>query len=217
MSIGWRSLASAPQVDAPLVERARALSVSLLSDNAARAIGAIGVVAQHGDAPLAGTAVTVRTRSGDNLAIYRAFASCRPGDVLVVDGGGALDQALVGEIMTTYAEHLGVAGVVIDGAVRDVAAIRRRGYPVFARGVTHRGPYKDGPGEINVPVSIGGMVIHPGDLVVGDPDGLIALGPDEAPVVVEAAEAKDRKEAATLADIASYDLSWIEDQITRRR
>lgn len=216
--LGWRMEPSAPQLPTDLVDAAREVAVSLLSDNVERIVGSTGILAQHGDAPMAGTAVTVRTRSGDNLAIYRAFALCRPGDVLVVDGGGVTDQALVGEIMTTYLESIGVAGVVLDGAIRDVAAIRRRGYPVFARGVSHRGPYRDGPGEVNTPVSIGGMVVQPGDLVVGDPDGLIAVPPAEARRLIAAAQAKERKEAASLAAIVdgTYDLGWVEEQVAHR-
>lgn len=209
--IGWRRHASPTAPDAGLVESLRTLAVSLLSDNMARVSGAIGVRPWHRSAPLAGPALTVRTRAGDNLAIYRAFDQCRPGDVLVVDGGGALDQALMGEIMTRYAEHLGLAGVVVDGAIRDSAAIGQRPFPVYARGVTHRGPHKNGPGEINVPVSIGGMVVRPGDLVVGDEDGLLAIAVEDAPAVVAGARKQREKEAAALIAIAEgrYDLSWV--------
>lgn len=210
--IGWRRLPSAAPVGPELIESVRGLAVSLLSDNMARATGALGLRPRHdGDGTtMAGTAVTVRTRAGDNLAIYRAFEHCRPGDVLVVDGGGVLDQALMGDIMTRYAESLGLTGVVLDGAIRDVADIRRRPFPVYARGVTHRGPHKNGPGEVNVPVSIGGMVVSPGDIVAGDEDGLLAIPPAEAPEVVAGARAQEEKEARALTSIAKgrYDHTW---------
>ena len=111
---------------------------------------------------MVGTAVTVQTRRGDNLAILRAYDFCRPGDVMVVDAGGDVSNALVGGIMTLGATSLGLAGMVLDGAIRDVAEIRQRSFPVYARGVTHRGPYKDGPGAINVPITVGGMPVNRG-------------------------------------------------------
>jgi regulator of RNase E activity RraA len=143
----------------------------------------------------------VRTRGGDNLAILRAYDHCRPGDVMVVDGEGNLDNALVGGIMTFGAALLGLAGMVLDGAIRDVAEIRERTFPVYARGVTHRGPYKDGPGAINVPVSVGGMTVRPGDIVVGDQDGLVALSPGEASAVIEKALRQRDAEDATMQAI----------------
>jgi len=216
---GWRRNASAAPAPPELVRSVGELAVSLLSDCMTRATGALGIRPWHGGGSMAGTAVTVRTRSGDNLAIYAALRICRPGDVLVVDGGGALDQALMGEIMTTYAEHAGLAGVVLDGAIRDVDAIGAREFPVYARGVTRRGPYKDGPGEVNVPVSIGGLVVVPGDIVVGDGDGVLAVRVDEAADLVIRARAKAESEARSLAAIAAgtYDLSWVDEQEARRR
>ncbi|MBB4689220.1 RraA family protein [Amycolatopsis jiangsuensis] len=211
MTIGWRRRPSPEPVASDVVASAAGLAVSLLSDNMARVSGAVGLRHRHDGTPMAGTAVTVRTRAGDNLAVYRAFDHCRPGDVLVVDGGGALDQALMGDIMTSFAERRGLAGVVVDGAIRDVAAIRQRPFPVFSRGVTHRGPHKNGPGEVNVPVSIGGMVVHPGDLVVGDEDGVLAIPVADAATVIAGARAQAAKEAGALAAIAEdrYDLSWV--------
>ena len=107
--------------------------------------------------------------------VHKAIDLAAPGDVIVVDAGGDLDQAIIGEIMSSWAAKRGVAGFVIDGAIRDAAALSQGDFPVYARGVTHRGPYKDGPGEINVPVSIGGMVVQPGDIIIGDADGLLAI------------------------------------------
>jgi RraA family protein len=182
--IGWHHNESAPQASPQILETLRGLAVSLLSDNMARASGTVGLQPYHRPRPMAGTAVTVRTRGGDNLAIHRAFDFCRPGDVLVIDGGGDLSQALMGEIMSSFAESLGVQGLVIDGAIRDVGALRQGDFPVYARGVTHRGPYKNGPGEINVPVSVGGMVVHPGDIIVGDEDGVLAIPVAEVEAVI---------------------------------
>ncbi len=161
---------------------------------------------------MAGTAVTVRTRGGDNLTILRAFEYCRPGDVMVVDCGADVTNAVVGGILTYYAATIQLSGMVIDGAIRDVAEIRERDFPVYARGVNHRGPYKDGPGEINVPVSIGGMVVNPGDIIVGDEDGLLAFAPSEAAFVIEKALAQGRKEAETMLAMKEgrWDRSFID-------
>lgn len=215
--IGWREYESAPQASTATLDALRELAVSLLSDNMARASGIMGLKPYHRPKTMAGTAVTVRTRAGDNLAIHRAFDFCRPGDVLVIDGGGELTQALMGDIMASYAESLGVQGLVIDGAIRDVGAIRQRDFPVYARGVTHRGPYKNGPGEINVSVTVGKMVVNPGDIIVGDDDGLLAIAPSDVERVIEGARKQGAKEAAALQSIAEgrFDRSWVLPHLDR--
>jgi RraA family protein len=217
--IGWRRNASAPQAEPALIAALGTLQVALLSDNMARMSGSHGLLAYHRPRQMVGTAVTVRTRMGDNLAIHRAFDFCRAGDVLVVDGGGDVTQALMGELMCSYAEKLGLAGVVIDGALRDVAAVRARDFPVYARGVTHRGPYKTGPGEINVAVCVGGMIVQPGDIMVGDEDGLLAIPPAEAAAVIAGARMQEAKEAETLRAIAEGRLErgWITAQEAKMR
>jgi RraA family protein len=192
---------SAPQVDAGLIAQLREIAVALLSDQLHRNRGSVGLIPYHRPAPMAGTAVTVKTRGGDNLAILRAFDFCRPGDVMVVDAGGDVANALVGGIITLGAARAGHAGMVLDGAIRDVAEIRERDFPVYARGVNHRGPYKDGPGEINVPVTIGGMVVNPGDIIVGDQDGLLAFDPSLAESVIAGALKQRDAEEATIKSI----------------
>ena len=156
----------------------------------------------HRSGRLLGTAVTVKTRPGDNQTLHRAYELLRPGDILVVDGGGDLTQALVGEIMMSRARAMGVAGFVIDGAIRDVDAFQQADFPCYARGVTHRGPYKSGPGEINVPVSIDGMVVMPGDVVVGDTDGIVAFDRADAAELLDLVRQQEEREANALAAIA---------------
>ena len=187
--------------DAKLIEAFRAAPTSIISDNLARLAGSVGLRPFHRAGRLVGTAFTVRTRPGDNLAIHRALEMVGPGDVIVVDGGGDETRALVGEIMKNIAEHRGVSGYVIDGAIRDVAAFAASDFPCFARAVIHRGPYKSGPGEINVPVSIGGTVISPGDIVVGDEDGVVSFSQSSAPALLEAVKAQVAREEATLVSI----------------
>ena len=141
-----------------------------------------------------------------------------PGDVILVDAGGALDHAIIGEIMTSHAKKRGVAGMIIDGAIRDLDAIAASDFPVYACGVTHRGPYKDGPGEINVQISIAGMVVNPGDIIVADADGVIAISQAEAEQVIALTIAQKNKEEATLAAIAAgkVDRSWV-DKLLREK
>jgi RraA family protein len=215
--IGWIRNPSAPAADPALLDGFRSLATSLISDCMGRMSGTFGLNAYHRGGKLAGTAVTVRTRPGDNLAIHRSFDFCRPGDVLVVDGAGDLTQALMGEIMATYARSIGIVGLVIDGAIRDSGALREGDFPVYARGVTHRGPYKNGPGEVNVPVTVGGMVVHPGDVIVGDEDGVLAITPAEAPGLLAAARKKGEQEAQSFAAIREgrLDRSWIDAQEKR--
>ncbi len=130
-------------------------------------------------ARVAGRARTVWTRSGDNEAIKRAVSRCQPGDVLVVNGGGDTSRALIGELIAERLRVRGVQGIIIDGAVRDVAELERIGFGVWARGVSPAGPYKNGPGQLDVPVAVGGVVVNPGDLIVADDDGVIVIPPSE--------------------------------------
>ena len=209
-----RKNTSAAQADQTLLDALKTLPVSALSDCMHRNIGSSGLNPYHrpGKTTMAGTAVTAKSRGGDNLTYLRALEFCRPGDVLIVDAGGDLNNAVVGGILSFYAAKIGLAGVIVDGAIRDVAEIRERDFPVYARGVTHRGPYKDGPGEINVPISVGGMVVNPGDIVVGDQDGLLAIPPVDAAEVIEKARAVLVAEEATMAAMREgrWDRSFID-------
>jgi regulator of RNase E activity RraA len=209
-----RKVPSAAQADPNVITMLREIPVAALSDNMHRNIGTVGLHPYHrpGKTTMAGTAVTARSRAGDNLTYLRALEFCRPGDVLVIDAGGDLNNAGVGGILSFYAAHIGVVGVVIDGALRDVAEIRERDFPVYARGVTHRGPYKDGPGEINVPISVGGMVVNPGDIVVGDQDGLLAIPQPGIEALIDRARAHLEAEAKTIQAMKEgrWDRSFID-------
>jgi len=205
---------SAPQANERVLAALRELPLAAISDNMHRSIGTIGLQPYHrpGEKTMAGTAVTARSRAGDNLTYLRALEFCRPGDVLVIDGGGDLANAAVGGILSFYAAHIGLAGLVVDGAIRDLAEIRSRDFPVYARGVTHRGPYKDGPGEINVQISVGGMVVNPGDIVVGDQDGLLAVPQEDAEALIERARGVLEAEAKTMQAMKEgrWDRSFID-------
>ena len=182
---------------AALVEAFRAIPVAVAGDCMGRSIGATGLHGYHGslDTVLCGPAITVRVRPGDNLMIHKALMMVQPGDVLVIDGGGDLTQALMGGLMRTTCLVKQLGGLVIDGAVRDRLEWAEGGLPVFARGHTHRGPSKDGPGDINVPIACARLAVWPGDLVLGDADGVIAIPAAEAATVLERAQLHLEKEA----------------------
>jgi RraA family protein len=203
----------APPVAPPaLVERFQRVVTPHLSDNLNRLSGIVGLTRFNPKRKLLGTAVTVKSRPGDNLGIYKALTLMQPGHVLVVDGAGDLANAVVGELLMQYAQQRGCAGFVIDGAVRDVAAFAAADFPCYARGVSHRGPYKTGPASINVPVSIAGQVVHPGDILVGDEDGIVSFPVSDAPRLLDAAALSASKEAAVQQEIAngSVSQSWLD-------
>lgn len=210
---GHRSHPSASPVPAGVLDGFRDAAVAVVSDNMNRLHGTQSLKPYHRGGRLLGTAVTVKTRPGDNMALHKAFDVLRAGDVLVVDGAGYLGQALVGEIMMSRARAMGVAGFVIDGAIRDVAAFAESSFACFARGVTHRGPYKSGPGEINVPVVIDGMVVMPGDVVLGDEDGLVAFDRAAADDLLALVRRQEEREANALAGIAAgqLDIGYLVD------
>jgi regulator of RNase E activity RraA len=201
-----------PAAPNAVVEALRGLATSHLSDNLKRFSGMVGLERMHDSAKLVGTALTVRTRPGDNLLLYKALAMMGPGYVLVVDGAGDPVNALVGELMMLYARQRGCAGFVVDAAIRDRATFRDADFPCYARAVSHRGPYKNGPGEINVPVTVGGQVVMPGDVIVGDEDGVVSFSLAEAETLIAAARQTAEKERAIKAEIASgkREQVWLE-------
>ncbi len=219
MTIGFRVLPRQRKVNCETVRLFRELPVANVSDSMSRmSAGGARLRPLHGGGAMAGPALTVKTRAGDNLMIHKALLMAEPGDVIVVDGGGDLSNALVGELMLSHARQTGVAGVVINGAVRDLTWIRENTFPVFAAGVTHRGPYKDGPGEINVPIALDSMVIEPGDLILGDDDGLLCVPFDHTTAIYKAAKAKHEAEEKTLASTMAGRLdpkTWVDETLKR--
>ena len=214
--IGFGIRKRARKVDEGTVAQFRDLPVANVSDSMSRmSAGGARLRPMHAGGYLAGPAFTVRTRPGDNLMVHKALDLAQAGDVIVVDAGGDLTNAIIGEIMSTYASARGIAGMVIDGAIRDADAIRAHRFPVYAAGVTHRGPYKDGPGEINVPIAIDGMVVEPGDLVIGDGDGLLCIPFDATAAVYELVRTKRQVEEVELAKSAkgALDRAWVDKRL----
>ncbi len=216
--IGFQIARRARKVDASLAAKFRELPVANVSDCMSRmTAGGARIRPMHGGGALSGPALTVKTRPGDNLMIHKALDIADAGDVIVVDGGGDLTNALIGELMAAHAIKRGIAGMVLDGAIRDYNSIHAGKFPVFAAGVTHRGPYKDGPGEINVAVAIDGMVIEPGDLIIGDGDGMLCVPFAQAEEVYAAARAKHDAETKQFAAInaGTSDRAWVDATLKR--
>lgn len=201
------------RVSALSVSQAAAFQAAILADVAGRRGTLHGRVKPLSpQMKVAGPAITVEVRPGDNLAIHAALAIAQPGDVLVVDGKGDISCALLGEIMATQAEASGIAGIIIDGAVRDADALAQGSYPVFAAGLNPSGPTKSIPGRVNHPVSVAGASIEPGDLVVGDADGVVVIAKQDVERIIALAAKKLDAETRRIAGIKQGDLrpGWLE-------
>jgi 4-hydroxy-4-methyl-2-oxoglutarate aldolase len=192
------------RVNPEVVAQAARFPSSILADVAGRRGALSGRIAPLAPSMrLAGPALTVEVRPGDNLMIHAAMAIAKPGDVLVIDGKGDLNSALMGEIMSQQCIALGIVGVVMDGAVRDSEAIRELGFPMYAAGLNPNGPTKFIPGRLNHPVSIAGVSVNPGDLVVGDADGVTVIERDKAAAMLPLAAEKVASEVKRIAEIKS--------------
>ncbi|WP_314196078.1 methyltransferase [uncultured Arthrobacter sp.] len=214
-----------PHVDDALLARCANLPTAAFSDAMQRFGGAVGlapVTANNADGRtvhLVGHALTVQTRPGDNLMVHKAADLATPGQVLVIDAGAQTDRAIVGGLLASYAQKRGVAGIVLDGAVRDLSELAELNIPIFARGVSHLGPYKDGPGVIRGNIAVGGTAVCHGDLVVGDEDGIVFIPRHRAADVIAAAEAVVERERTITSAINddSWDRSWVDAGITVQR
>lgn len=196
-----------------IVQQAGAYQAAILADVAGRRGALHGrITALRPNMKVVGTAFTVDVRPGDNLMIHAAMSLAKPGDVLVVDGKGDQTAALMGTIMMTACQKLGIAGVVIDGAVRDSLEIEEMGFPVFSVGTNPNGPTKLVPGRIGHPVSIGGVTVHPGDLVLGDADGVVIVEREKIESLLPLADKKVKDEAARIAAIQQGDTAakWLD-------
>lgn len=179
-----------------LIEAYRNVPVAHASDSMGRHTGARGLIAYHGDQQetICGPAITVRIRPGDNLMVHLAIMTAEPGDIIVVDGGGDLSTAVIGGLMRTSAIARGIRAFVLDGALRDVAEWKEGGIGAYARGNTHRGPSKEGPGELNVPIACAGLSVMPGDLILCDADGVVAVPAADAQALLVKCRAHAERE-----------------------
>ncbi|PMC34403.1 S-adenosylmethionine--2-demethylmenaquinone methyltransferase [Bacillus sp. UMB0899] len=188
-----------------VIERAKKLNTTVLSD----ALGCTGAM-DYRVKPVAagmkvvGTALTVDLRAGDNLFLHQGIYCGGKGYVLVVDGKGHTENAYLGELMAAAAKANGLEGIIVDGFVRDKEMLGEIGLPIFAKGFIPNGPFKDGPGAINIPISCAGVSVHPGDLIVGDEDGVTVVPKDKIEEVLRKAEDKLVYEEKRLQTINSF-------------
>ncbi len=201
-----------PRVAPDLVAQAAKYQPAIFSDiNGRRGAlhGRIGALRPR--MKVAGPAFTIEVRPGDNLMIHAAMALAKPGDVLVIDGKGDQTSALMGTIMMTACRQLGIAGVVMDGAVRDSLEIDEMDFPVFSVGTNPNGPTKNNGGRIGHPISLGGVTVHAGDLIIGDADGVVAIEREAVAGLLPLAEHKVQVEAKRIAQIQQGNTaaSWL--------
>lgn len=205
------------RLDAQLVAKAAHFQPAIFADVAGRR-GAMHARIQpvSPEMKLCGPAFTVDVRPGDNLMIHAAIALAKPGDVLVIDGKADQTSALMGAIMTNACKVLELGGIVMDGAMRDAVELRELGFPVFSAGFNPNGPTKNVPGRINHPISCGGVTVHPGDLVVGDADGVVVVERERVDGLLGAAAKKVAAEEARIAGIRRKEAlrpDWLDDAL----
>lgn len=169
---------------------------------------------------MCGPAFTVHTRAGDNLAIYAALRFCQAGDVIVIDDEGDNTRSLIGEVMMSYLrDQKKIAGIVIDGPIRDIDNLRNWELPIYATSTTPGGPYKDGPGEVNVSVSCANVSVNPGDLILGDADGVICIPRQDAAQILPQAQAFHQQDEAKQVAFSQgkADLSWVDQSLKDKK
>ena len=198
---GFRVLPSPPRLPAELVARFRGLAASNLADAMGRFNFMDPAIQSRSALPLCGLAVTVNARPADNLMVHKALQVAKPGDIVVVSTGGNTTSAVFGELMCHTAVAARLGGIVVDGAIRDVERITALGFPAYSRTVSPGACDKDGPGEINVPISCGGTVVCPGDIVVGDNDGVAVIPAGDSAEVLELVAALMDRESKRIAEI----------------
>lgn len=217
---GFRIYTKLDRAAPEVVELFRELAVCDVDDIMHKIAGAHSAIKPMNKVKLLGTAITVKAPMGDNLMFHQAISMAQPGDVIVVDGNGCTERAVCGENMMQLARQKGVRGFLIDGTIRDSEALDGMDdFAVFARGAMANASFKGlGPGEINVPVSVGGMVVYPGDILLGDRDGVIAVRPRDAAGVAEAAAKLRDTQAANMELIlkGQSDRSWVMKALTEK-
>lgn len=213
-NIGYQIIKDWQRPEKELVELFRDIPVANIDDCMNRTAAVDGRIRPVNKAPLLGTAFTVQVAQGDNLMFHKAMDMAQPGDVIVIDAGGYEGRAIFGGLMVTYCKVRGIAGVIVDGAIRDSEELAAMDIPVYARAITPDGPYKNGPGQIGTTISFGGQVVRPGDIIVGDQDGIVVIKPEQAKELAQKAQAVVEKEAGILKNILenhSYERPWVDE------
>lgn len=223
MSVGNRVFLKREFPNPETVEAFKKLPAANVADTMGRSCALSSEIRLIGGAKapiMAGVALTVKARPGDNLMLHKALDMAGEGDVIVVSNEGDRTQSLMGEIMAVYAHHQKkVAGIVLDGPIRDIEEISEMDMFLFATGSTPGGPYKEGPGEVNVPISIGNIAVMPGDIILGDRDGLIVIPRKDADVILEEAVKYAAMDAGKVeaAKNGTSKRQWVEDTLVKKQ
>ncbi|MCI6746754.1 MAG: RraA family protein [Anaerolactibacter massiliensis] len=218
MSIGNVIIKDFSRPDPELVKQFEGMPVANIDDNMNRTAAADSSIKPVGyKGELVGTAFTVKVAQGDNLMLHAAMDLAKPGDVIVIDAGGFTNRAIFGELMATYMKSRGIKGIICDGAIRDYGGLAAlEDFKVYAKAAVPNGPYKNGPGEINTPIVCGGQIVHPGDIVVADDDGILFIKPEDAELLIKATKGTEEKEAGIMRHIledGTYIRPWVEEKL----
>lgn len=222
MAIGNRVYLKRNLPSAELVNEYKKIPAANVADcmNRLSAMSAdIRLMTNPTQACMCGVALTVKGRAGDNLFLHQALNMCQPGDVIVVANQGDRNRALIGEIMMSYCKYKGIEGMVLDGPIRDVETIKQLGVPTYATGSTPGGPYKEGPGEINVPISVGGVQVCPGDIILGDADGVIVIPKNDAEALLPLARKKCEEDIQKVQKSldGTVNRKWVEENLVAKK
>ena len=223
MSVGNRVFLKRNLPDSSIVEAFKQLPAANVADTMGRSCALSSEIRLISipDLPImAGAALTVKARPGDNLMLHKALDMAGEGDVIVVSNDGDRTHSLMGEIMAVYAQHTRkIAGIVLDGPIRDIEELSRMHMFLYATGSTPGGPYKEGPGEVNVPVSIGNIAVMPGDIILGDRDGVIVIPRKDAAVILEEAKKYAALDAGKVeaAKNGTSKRQWVEDTLVKKQ
>ncbi|MFH2114597.1 MAG: RraA family protein [Spirochaetota bacterium] len=222
MSVGKRIFLKRDMPDPTLIEGFKKVPASNVGDVMGRSCGMdprIHLVSRPIQQMSAGPALTVKTCAGDNLMIHAALSLAQPGDYLVIANEGGSARSLIGEVMMSYLRYTKkVAGIIIDGPIRDINEIGQWDFPVYATGTNPGGPYKEGPGEINVPISCGNISVNPGDIILADPDGVVVIPRRDAMVILEEARKFQASDEQKLADVKNGTArrEWVEKSLAEK-
>lgn len=205
------------RVDNKILEQFENIPVANIDDVMGRMCAISSEIKAVNEGHVVGNAFTIKVGAGDNLFFHAALDLVKPGDIVLIDAGGYENRAITGEIMISYIKKLGAKGIVIDGAIRDVSSLSKlENFIVYAKSHTPNGPFKNGPGYINFPISIGGILVSPGDIVVADQDGIVVIKPSEAKDVLKKAIKVKESEDNILQGIekdSDYSRPWLQDKL----
>jgi regulator of RNase E activity RraA len=216
---GFRVKRSFIRPEQELIESFRSIPVANIGDSMNRINCMNARIKPMNSVPLLGCALTVKVRTGDNLLMHKAIDLAQPGDIIVVDAQGEQSYAVTGELMISWMRRRGLGGLIVDGCIRDIDAIRNLSdFPVYATGITPNGPLKEGGGEVNFPAMCGGLIVNSGDIIVGDADGVVVINQQDAPRVLKKALAKNEleiKEKEAIENLA-WDRKWVDETLEKK-